>query len=78
MYFHARFPDVFRRSLNFGIVLYEHAIVEHRDPPVGFQRSIGIVSRGREYNVVDLPFTRTSGGIYQGRRLLVDRSCLAI
>ena len=64
-------------AVDFLIVLYQNAVVEEGDPGRR-EQLVTIKFSGLKDDIKLLPFTGRTRDVYQGRRLTVDGSALAI
>src|SRR5690606_31740432 len=65
-------------TLDFHMVLNQHAVMKYGNSGWRSQLSFIVKSRRRINNVVGLPFPRTTAGVNQRNNLLVNRSRLTI
>src|SRR5258708_36220078 len=62
----------------FGIVLYQHAVLQDGDARSPQELAVGGEARPVPNDVVRLPLARTPAGIHQRRRLRIDSAGLAV
>ncbi len=70
--------DIRRGAFQCDIVLYQHAVVEHRHARRRIHRTVRSKPRRRENDVVGLPFAGRQARIHERRILFVDGAGLAV